>query len=167
MRWTRLTPSPPIDGREYKVFTWQNASDSHIADASGAVTWQSKVVRLGMDVRFNHTTRKARFEDRVQKASDWRIKVDAAARLGHGWSIGADMNYRSDVVTLHTLIKSYWTLNAGVRKDFRKCSLYLQGRDLLEHKQETSYVSDDEKEMWVEQAFLNRRLIVLGFTWHI
>ena len=152
-----------IDGREYKVFSWENSSNSHIFSASERIGYKGRIVRANILADYKHIRRLA--PKVVKKTDEWQLTADIAFNFGKGWSAGSDIHYRSDILTLHTLISSYWTLNARIQKEFRKVVLYLQGKDLLEHQQERHFVSVSEEEMWVEQIYLNRRVFLLGLNW--
>lgn len=155
-----------IDDREYKVFTWMNSSNSHVMGMNNTLSWASKWVDANLNIKYTHTYRIATLENKKQNTDDWRIKADFLVKLGSGWSIGADMNYKNPTMTLHTLVTAYWTLNARVQKKFKNFTLYLQGKDLLEHMQKNQYTSVYGDEVWVEQIYQNRRLIILGFNWN-
>ncbi len=148
-----------IDEREYKVFTWMNSSNSHVMGMNNTLSWASKWVDANLNIKYTHTYRIATLENKKQQTDDWRIKADFLVKLGSGWSIGADMNYKNPTMTLHTLVTAYWTLNAKVQKKFK-------GKDLLEHMQKNQYTSVYGDEVWVEQIYQNRRLLILGFNWN-
>ena len=57
-------------------------------------------------------------------------------------------------------------LHARVQKKFKNFTIYFQGKDLLEHMQKNEYVSVYGDNMWVEQIYQNRRLLLLGFNWN-
>lgn len=40
------------------------------------------------------------------------------------------------------------------------------GRDLLEHMQETEFISVYGDELWVEQVYQNRRLLLVWLNWN-
>ena len=69
------------------------------------------------------------------------------------------------MATFFTLFKEYCELNARVQKDFKKFTLYLQAKDLLDQPRETSFESEEQQEFWVEQVRSNRRFFVLGVKW--
>lgn len=155
-----------IDEREYKVFTWMNSSNSHVMGMNNTLSWASKWVDANLNVKYTHTYRIATLENKKQQTDDWRVKADFLVKLGSGWSIGADMNYKNPTMTLHTLVTAYWTLNARVQKKFKNFTIYFQGKDLLEHMQKNQYTSVYGDEVWVEQIYQNRRLLILGFNWN-
>lgn len=155
-----------IDEREYKVFTWMNSSNSHVMGMNNTLSWASKWVDANLNIKYTHTYRIATLENKKQNTDDWRIKADFLVKLGWGWSIGADMNYKNPTMTLHTLVTAYWTLNAKVQKKFKNFTVYFQGKDLLEHMQKNQYTSVYGDEVWVEQIYQNRRLLILGFNWN-
>lgn len=155
-----------VDGRKYKVFTWMNSSNSHLWGINPTLSWAGKWMDANLNVKYNHTYRVAELENKTQKTDEWRIQSNFLFKLGKGWSIGVDSNYKSPTMTLHTLITSYWTMNARVEKKFKNVSLYLQGKDLLEHMQKNEYTSVYGNEVWVEQIYQNRRIIILGVKWN-
>ena len=155
-----------IDGREYKVFTWMNSSNSHVGGLNPWLSWSGKWVDAKLNVKYTHTYRIAELEKKQQHTDEWRIQGNFLLKLGSGWSIGADMNYKSPTMTLHTLMTAYWTLNAKVQKKFKSFTIYFQGKDLLEHMQKNQYTSVYGDEVWVEQIYQNRRLLILGFNWN-
>ena len=154
-----------IEGRQYKVFRWINSSNSHSAGLTEKLGWQGRIITANLGLTYNQTRRKAKTSDTVKKAFDWRLNADVLANLGKGWSIGADAKYQSSVTTFFTIFKGYCELNAGVQKEFKHITLYLQGRDLLDQPMETSFESEDLQEFWVEEVRSNRRIIVLGAKW--
>ena len=52
-----------------------------------------------------------------------------------------------------------------MQKEFKQFTLYLQGRHLLDQSTETSFLSEETQEAWVEEVRLNRRIFVLGARW--
>ena len=127
--------------------------------------WEGKVLSAHVEVTYNQTLRTAK-KDNAQKTShDWKLKSDVSARLGKGWTAGFDTKYQSKVATFFTIFKEYCELNAFVQKDFKKISVYLQGKDLLDMPRETSFESEDHKEYWIDRERNNRRLIILGLRW--
>ena len=79
--------------------------------------------------------------------------------------MGADAKYQSKVATFFTIFKQYCELNAFVQKDFKKFTLYLQGRHLLDQPVGTSFQSEETQEFWIEEVRNNRRIFVLGARW--
>ena len=60
----------------------------------------------------------------------------------------------------------YCKLNAHIQKDFKHVTLYLEGRDLLDQPMETSFLSEELQEFWVEEVRSNRRIFILGAKWN-
>ena len=105
------------------------------------------------------------FERHVPLNSDWRLWADATLTLPKNWKVSADMNYRSNVATFFTIFKQYCELNARVQKEFKRFTLYLEGRDLLDTPSETSFESEETQEFWIEEVRNNRRFFILGAKW--
>ena len=154
-----------IDGRQYKVFHWLNSSNSQSVGFAQKLSWNGKVIAANAGLNYNQSLRTATNSDKVKKSFDWRLTADVTAFLGKGWSIGADAKYQSKVATFFTIFKQYCELNARIQKDFKKFTLYLQGRDLLDQTRETSFESEELQEFWIEQVRSNRRVFVLGAKW--
>ena len=154
-----------IDNREYKVFEWLNSADSHTLGLSQSFGWRGKVITANAGINYNRSRRIAKKDGAVKNNFDWKLTADIAANLGKGWSIGTDIKYQSKVATFFTIFKQYCELNAFVQKEFKQFTLYLQGRHLLDQSTETSFLSEETQEAWIEEVRLNRRIFVLGARW--
>ena len=154
-----------IDGRQYKVFHWLNSSNSRSVGLTQKLGWRGKVIVANAGITYNQSRRTAMDSGKVKDSFDWRLNTDVTAFLGKGWSIGADARYQSKVATFFTIFKQYCELNVRIQKDFKKFTLYLQGKDLLDQTRETSFESEELQEFWVEQVRSNRRIYVLGAKW--
>jgi hypothetical protein len=154
-----------IDGRQYKVFHWLNSSNSRSVGITQKLGWRGKVIVANVGITYNQSRRTAKDSDKVKNSFDWKLTSDVTAFLGKGWSVGADAKYQSKVATFFTIFKQYCELNVRIQKDFKKFTLYLQGRDLLDQARETSFESEELQEFWVEQVRSNRRIFVLGAKW--
>ena len=154
-----------IDGRQYKVFHWLNSSNSRSVGLTQKLGWRGKVIVANAGITYNQSRRTAKDSDKVKNSFDWKLTSDITAFLGKGWSIGADARYQSKVATFFTIFKEYCELNVRIQKDFKKFTLYLQGKDLLDQTRETSFESEELQEFWIEQVRSNRRIYVLGAKW--
>ena len=154
-----------IDNREYKVFEWLNSADSHTLGLTQSLGWRGKVITANAGITYNRSRRIAKSNGAVKNNFDWKLTADVAAKLGKGWTVGVDAKYQSKVATFFTIFKEYCELNAFVQKDFKRFTLYLQGRHLLDQEMETSFLSEETQEFWVEEVRHNRRIFVLGARW--
>ena len=154
-----------IGGREYKVFKWLNMADSRTVGISEKLCWHGEIIAANLGVSYNQSRRKAKADGAIKDSYYWTLMGDISANLGKGWSVGADAHYRSNVATFFTLFKEYCQLNVHVRKDFKRFSLYLEGRDLLDQERETTFESAETQEFWVEEVRANLRLFVIGASW--
>ena len=154
-----------IDGRQYKVFHWLNSSNSRSVGLTQKLGWRGKVIVANAGITYNQSRRRAMDSDKVKNSFDWRLNADVTAFLGKGWSVGADARYQSKVATFFTIFKEYCELNVRIQKDFKKFTLYLQGRDLLDQPRQTSFESEELQEFWIEEVRSNRRIFVLGAKW--
>ena len=154
-----------IDNRTYKVFTWLNDIDSYVFGMTHRLGWRGKVLSANLAVDYNYTVREWRNSDKVKESIDWRATADVTAHLKKGWTFSTDVKYQSAVATFFALFKEYCVLNARIQKEFKRFTLSLEGRDLLDMPEEATYMSEDQMEFWVESTLHNRRLILLGFSW--
>lgn len=154
-----------IDGRQYKVFHWLNSSNSRSVGLTQKLGWRGKVIVANAGITYNQSRRRAMDSEKVKNSFDWRLNADVTAFLGKGWSVGADARYQSKVATFFTIFKEYCELNFRIQKDFKKFTLYLQVRDLLDQPRQTSFESEELQEFWIEEVRSNRRIFVLGAKW--
>ena len=154
-----------IEGRQYQVFTWVNASHSHSTAISGRLGWRGRMLTANAGASYNGTRRTSSQTRESKLSKDWRAWADASLSLPHGWSMSVNANYRSDRATFFTVFKSYCTLNARIQKRFGKVNVFIQGRDLLDNTLEREYTSSDFNETWVESTRNNRRLLMLGMNY--
>ncbi|MCR4824754.1 MAG: outer membrane beta-barrel family protein [Bacteroidales bacterium] len=156
-----------IKDGEYKVFSWVNSSDSWAFRLYELLGWEGDIVRAHVGIQYNQIRRWKKDDGKQIDSHNWRTWADARVVFGRGWVVAADALYRSRVNTVYTSIDDYWTLNFRIEKNFRKWSLYLEGRDLLDNLFETSYLSADGLSGWTVMDYKNWRMIVLGFKWNI
>ena len=154
-----------IEGRLYKVFHWVNSSDSWAFSTSHKVGWEGEWFKAGAGLVYNHTNRTAKSGGTVKKAADWRITADFEARLGKGWTVGADTKCKSKSSTFFTSSDEYWETGVHVKKAFKDITLYFDGRDLLDHARRTTFESTDGRQFWVDVSRENLRLFLLGIKW--
>ena len=154
-----------IDGRQYKVFKWLNSASSYSLGLSENLGWRGKVITANLGVTYNQSRRIANSDGAVKNSFDWKLSGDITANLGKGWSVGADARYQSKVATFFTIFKQYCELNARVQKEFKRFTLYLEGRDLLDTPRESSFESEQTQEFWIEEVRSNRRIFVIGARW--
>ena len=155
-----------IDGRQYRVFRWLNSADSYSVGLTQKLSWKGKVITANAEVTYNQSRRIAKSNGAVKNSPDWKLTADVAAKLGKGWSLGSEMKFKSKTATFFTIFDQYCELNAFVQKEFKRVTLYLKGKDLLDKSVQTKFESQDLKEFWIEEVRNNRRLILLGAKWN-
>lgn len=154
-----------IDGRQYKVFKWLNSASSHSLGLSENLGWRGKIITANLGITYNQSHRIANSNGAIKNSFDWKLTGDISAKLGKGWSAGMNAKYQSKVATFFTIFKQYCELNARVQKDFKRFSLYLEGRDLLDTPRESSFESEETQEFWIEEVRSNRRFFIIGAKW--
>lgn len=157
--------SDVINWRVYKIFTWINAADCNGWKISQELGWNGNVFKANVGADVNRVHRLWKEREEIVTDYDWRLKADATLAFGKGWSLGADFNYTSRIRTLFSRISPYYKVNAWIQKDFKKFTIYLQGRDLVDNIVKTEHYSVDRTASWKETVRNNNRLIVLGLLW--
>lgn len=156
-----------IDGRDYTVFTWVNAADSHRSGVQEVLEWKGKWLTAHLGGSYNGTERRVRKTGQVKKSDDWRAWADVTATLPKDWTLHVDADYRSAVATLYSLSSAYCAMNARIQKRFSRITVYAEGRDLLDTPVSRQYLSQDGNDWWEETARMNRRLFLLGLRWDL
>lgn len=154
-----------IEGRLYKVFQWLNSADSRSVGLSQSFGWRGKIIKANAGISYNQSRRTAKSNGAIKNSFDWKLNADITATLGKGWTLGADAKYQSKQATFFTIFKEYCELNLRVQKEFKHITIFLEGHDLLDQMRETSFLSEELEEYWIEQIRGNRRLVVLGAKW--
>lgn len=155
-----------IDGRMYKVFHWINSADSRSLGLLQTVGWHGRIINANAEIKYNRSRRVSKDNGNTKDSYDWCLKGDITALLGKGWSVGTNVKYQSKVKTFFTMFDQYCELNARITKEFKKFTLFLEGKDLLDRPMETSFESAESQEYWVEVVRSNRRMVILGAKWN-
>lgn len=153
------------EGKEQQVFTWLNASDSWALGLSPKLGWSGRYVKVSAGTTYNRSALTSRTSGEVKRNSDWSLWGNVSVMPGKGWSLDADVRYRSSVSTFFSSFGEYWTLNVKVQKAFKRLVVYLEGRDLLDKPVDREYRSADETQTWTERSHLNRNVFLLGVSW--
>ena len=83
-----------------------------------------------------------------------------------GWSVSSDISYQSKITRAYYSYDKYYSLNSRVEKKFKRHTIYLEGRDLLEQRITSSYNSEDGMSGWMETAYNNRRFFLIGYIFN-
>lgn len=59
-----------------------------------------------------------------------------------------------------------YSISARITKEFKRFTVYLEGRDLLDHPATTENLSEDMTRQMIQTINMNRRLFLLGFSWN-
>ena len=154
-----------IDGRQYKVFTWLNTAFGETFSQVITAGWAGKVFSANSRINYVQKLQQSATNDREVRTHHWEFSADASCRPGNGWLFSARGAYVGDVQTLYTLLQGYCSLNASIEKAFKKVTVFVEGRDLLDQPVEKSFSSADLSEVWSQTEYLNRRVFLAGFTW--
>ena len=65
------------------------------------------------------------------RSSDWGLNGNATLRIKGGWSFNVKGRYQSKIIRTYSSITEYVGCDFRVMKDFRRFSVYVEGRDLF------------------------------------
>ncbi len=155
-----------IGSRKVKFFTWVNTSYSKIWNTAYYLRYDTKRYYLRADFSYYDYKGKAKTAGTVKKDHYWTAKASGGFNFKRGWSLSSDISYRSKVSRAFYSYDKYYTLNCRIEKKFNRHTIFLEGRDLLEQKMTTRYVSEDESNIWSETAYNNRRFFLIGYIFN-
>ena len=161
----RTFTNETIDGRKYKVFTWLNTAYGKTFSQVVTAGWSGSIFSANARLSYSQKLQQSAMRDREVRTHHWEFSADASCRPGKGWSLSARGAYVGDVQTLYSLLEGYCSLSARVEKAFKKVTVFIEGRDLLDQPVEKEFTSADLSERWSETEYLNRRVFLTGFTW--
>ena len=155
-----------IGDRKFKFFTWVNTSYSKVWNTAFFLRYDTKRFYLRTDLGYYDYVEKAKSAGSVKKNHYWTAKASGGVMLKGGWTISSDISYQSKITRSYHSFDKYYSLNSRVEKKFKKHTIYLEGRDLLEQKITTSWISEDETSGWSETAYNNRRFFRIGYIFN-
>ena len=103
--------------------------------------------------------------DELDNSKNWDVMADVTVRPFAGWALSTNGFYRSNINTLYKRNRDMYSLSARLTKEFKRLTVYLEGRDLLDHSVTTENLSEDMTRQMVQTMHMNRRLFLLGLTW--
>lgn len=154
-----------IDARNYTVFTWLNTAYKEVFSQVLTAGWTGPVFSADARVNYAQTKQLSATREHELRTHHWELSANAVLKPGKGWTFSARGSYIGDVQTLYSLLQGYCTLNARIEKAFKKVTVFVEGRDLLDQPVGREFISQDRTEHWVESEYLNRRVFLAGFTW--
>lgn len=155
-----------LDGVPIKVFTWVNSVFSKVWNTSCYARWDARRFYFRADLSYYDFKEKAKTSGKISKDHYWNGKISGGCKLERGWSFASDLSYRSKVTKALYHYDKYFSLNCKVQKDIGRHTIFLEGRDLLESKISTTFISLDEDKAWKETVYNNRRFFVLGYIFN-
>ncbi len=155
-----------IGETKHKFFTWVNTSYSKVWNTSFFLRYDTKRFYLRTDVGYYDYKGKAKTAGTVKKDHYWTAKASGGFIFKRGWSISSDISYQSKITRAYYSYDKYYSLNSRVEKKFKRHTIYLEGRDLLEQRITSSYNSEDGMSGWVETAYNNRRFFLIGYIFN-
>ena len=154
-----------IDGNTYKVFTWLNTYYGHLFTQRMQLGWNGRFLSSSLQVNYQQRQQRHPETKARKNSNNWELFAEITGRPGNGWTLSLNGSYKGDIETLYSLIEKHYIANALIRKDFKRFSLYLEGRDLLDRPITTHFYSQDNTEEWEETVYRNQRIFLLGFSW--
>ena len=153
-----------IDGQEYSIYTWINTDYTHSISQNLQLGWKGKTFSANMRALYQHNWMNNPNADELVSSKNWEVRADFTVKPFDGWALSANGYYRSNINTLYKKNKDRYSLSARITKEFKRLSVYLEGRDLLDHAVTTENLSEDMSRQMVQTIHMNRRLFLLGLT---
>ena len=154
-----------IDGQVYRIFTWVNSAYGHSFTQRLQAGWRGKFLSANVQGNYQHNALMNADSDEMENFNNWEVRADITARTTNGWSFSTNGFYRSDSQSLYSRKKNVYTINTRIAKEFKHITIYLDGRDLLDHPVTVTYFSQNKSEQWEETTIMNRCMVLLGFIW--
>ena len=155
-----------VGERKSKFFTWVNTSSSKVWNTSFFLRYDTKRFYLRTDIGYYDSKEKARTAGSVRKDHYWSAKASAGFNFLRGWSISSNISYRSKITRAYYSYDKYYSLNFRIDKKFKRNSIFIEGRELLEQRITTSYRAEDYGSTWAETAYNNRRFFLIGYVFN-
>lgn len=160
MNWDKIEKVFNTRG-EYRIYTWINSG--HSVENSIKLTMLADLNNFNAELDgyykyylgYNNAGNETR-------SSDWGVSGTATLRLKGGWIFNAKGRYQSKIIRTYSSMTEYVGCDLRVTKDFRRFSVYAEGKDLFDRPIQVSTFSEDMKYILIEQYQYNRRLFSVG-----
>ena len=160
LTWSRIDRVFNTEGI-YRIYTWINSGNSIENNVKLTLKAETKNFNAEIGGYYNYFIGYNETRNDT-KSSDWGINGNATLKIRGGWTFNAKGRYQSKIIRTYSSITEYVACDFKVMKDFKRFSLYLEGKDLFDQDIEISTLSEDRKNVRFEEYFYNRRLFSVG-----
>ena len=162
MNWDKIERVFNSDG-DYRIYTWINSG--HSVENSLKLTLKADLNNFDATINsyYNYFIGYNNAGDET-RSSDWGVSGEASLRVKGGWIFNAKGRYQSKIIRTYSSITEYVSCDVRITKDFKKFSVYAEGKDLFEQPIMVSTYSEDKTNVRFEQHQYNRRLFSVGVS---
>ena len=153
-----------MNGLEYSIYTWINTDYTHSISQNLQLGWKGRIFSANLRALYQQNWMKNPNQDDLVDSKNWEVRADVTVRPFDGWVLSTNGYYRSNINTLYKRNKEMYSLSERITKEFKRLTLYLEGRDLLDHAVTTENLSEDMSKQMEQTIHMNRRLFLLGLT---
>lgn len=146
---------------KYRIYTWINSGQSIENRIKLTMLAKLKCFNaelggyynyfLGVDNAGNET-----------RSSDWGVNGDATLTLKGGWVFNVKGRYQSKIIRTYSSMTEYVGCDVRITKNFKKFSVFAEGKDLFDRPIKVSTLSEDLTYIRVEEYQYNRRIFSVG-----
>lgn len=146
---------------EYHIYTWINSG--HSVENSIKLTMLADLKNFNAELSgyykyflgYNNAGAETR-------SSDWGVNGAATLSLKGGWIFNARARYQSKVIRTYSSMTEYVGCDVRITKDFRRFSVYAEGKDLFDRPIRVSTLSEDMRYILLEEHQYHRRIFSVG-----
>ena len=146
---------------DYRIYTWINSGHSIENNIKLSAKAKLKNFEASLEGYYNYFIGYNN-SGAVTRSSDWGINGDATLSVRGGWSFNVKGRYQSKIIRTYNSITEYIGCDARITKDFRKFSVFVQGKDLFDQTIEVATYSEDQTYARIEEIQYNRRIFSIG-----
>lgn len=158
--WDRITKVFKKED-DYSAYTWINSA--HSFDNSIKLTLKADMDKFNAEIGgyYNYFIGYDNAGGDT-RSSDWGVNGNASLKIKGGWMFNIKGRYQSKIIRTYSSITEYVGCDVRVSKDFKRFSVYLEGKDLFDQPIMITTYSEDKTYARFEEHFYNRRLFAIG-----
>ena len=146
---------------EFRIYTWINSGHSTDNSIKLSLRADLKNFYATLGGYYNYFIGYNNAGD-ATRSSDWGMNCDATLKIKGGWIFNVRGRYQSKIIRTYSSITEYIGCDARVTKDFKRFSVFLQGKDLFDRPIEVATYSEDQTYARIEETTYNRRIFSVG-----
>lgn len=158
-----------IDGWEERAQIALNVADVATFTVSESVTWQNKWLTTKAEVWGKLSNNRGTgpiFGGKTVDDSNWGWKLEAKAKLGHGWQVNTDFQHESGYKTIAMDMSPSWPSSSiNLEKQFKQITLYVNTRNLIDPTFRLSINDTEGQSIYSLKSYMNNRIVMIGCRW--